>query len=168
MIEIAVAYIGAAIGKKVLDHVGDDAGDAFDAALAKLYRWVKAKFTGHDAAERSLRMLERHPEEDDAQATVAEELTEAVDGDEAASGDLRELLAELERTKPPGLVIHGTAFVGGDLYGDQAGAKVRGPLTDGSSVGGVATVQGTVHSGASNTGVVVDLRGSSTTDPEMP
>ena len=167
MIEIAVAYIGAAIGKKVLDHVGDDTGSAFDAALAKLYHWVKAKFTGDDAAERSLRMLEKHPEEDDAQATVAEELTEAVAGDKAASSELRELLAELERTKPPGLVIQGTAVVEGDLHGDQAGAKVNGPLPDGSSVEGAATVKGTVHQGASNTGVVLDLRASAA-DPKMP
>ena len=169
MIEIAVAYIGAAIGKKVLDHVGDDTGSAFDAALAKLYHWVKAKFTGHDAAERSLRMLEKHPEEDDAQATVAEELTEAVAGDKAASSELRELLAELERTKPPGLVIQGTAVVEGDLHGDQTGAKVSGPLPDGSSVDGAATVKGTVHQGASNTGVVLDLRaGAAAADPETP
>lgn len=168
MIEIAVAYIGAAIGKKVLDHMGDDVGSGFDAALAKLYHWVKAKFTGHDAAERSLRMLEKHPEEDDAQATVAEKLAEAVDGDEAASSELRALLVELERTKPPGLVIQGTAVVEGDLDGDQAGAKVNGPLPDGSSVDGAATVKGTVHHGASNTGVVLDLRASVAADPEMP
>jgi hypothetical protein len=167
MIEMAVAYIGAAIGKKLLDHMGDDAGDAFDASLKKLYRWVRARFSGHDAAERSLRMLEKHPAEQDAQLTVAEKLAEAVDGDPAASSELRELLGELDRTRPPGLVIRGTAVVEGDLEGDQAGAKVTGPLPDHSVVGGDATVKGTVREGASNIGVVLDFRDDAAT-PEMP
>lgn len=168
MIEIAVAYVGAAIGKKVLDHVGDDMADAFDASLARLYHWVKAKFAGYGSAERSLRMLEKHPEDADAQAIVAEELTEAVGGDEVASSELRALLAELDRVKPPGLVIRGTAIVDGDLHGDQAGAKVSGPLPYGSSVRGTATVKGTLHQGASNTGAAVDLRAGGGADNGAP
>jgi hypothetical protein len=150
MIEMAVAYVGAYLGHKVLDKVGDDIGDAFESKLAQLYQWVKAKLTGRPSGEVSLSLLEDAPEGEKQQTLVADQLSQAVAGDEAASRELQALVAELDKLRPPGITIKGLARAG-DLYGEQIGADVEGALPEGSTVSAEATAT-TVHQGAKNIG----------------
>lgn len=151
MIEMAVAYVGAFLGKKLLDKVGDDVTDAFESKLAQLYQWVKAKLTGRPSGEVSLSLLQKAPEGEDQQTLVADQLSQAVAGDETATRELQALVAELDKLRPPGLVIKGVARAG-DLRGQQIGADVQGPLPDGSEVSGEATAN-TVYENARNVGV---------------
>lgn len=151
MIEAAVAYIGAYLGRKLLDRVGSDIDDAFEKKLTQLYRWVKAKFTGRPGGEASLTLLEETPDGEQQQALVASQLAKALGGDEAAAGELGALLAELDRIRPPGLVIKGLASAD-DVHGKQVGVSAEGPLPEGSTLDGTAEAK-TLHEGGESIGV---------------
>jgi hypothetical protein len=151
MIEMAVAYVGAYLGRKLLDKVSDDIGDAFENKLGQLYQWVKAKLAGRPSGEVSLSLLGDAPDGEKQQTLVADQLSQAVAGDEAASRELQALVAELDKLRPPGLVIKAVARTG-DLRGEQIAADIQGPLPDGSTVSGDTTAE-TVHEGARNVGV---------------
>ena len=150
MIEMAVAYVGAYLGHKLLDKVSDDVGEAFESKLAQLYQWIKAKLTGRPSGEVSLSLLEDAPDGEKQQTLVADQLSQAVAGDEAASQELQVLVAELDKLRPPGITIKGLARAG-DLHAEQIGADVEGTLPEGSTVSGEATAT-TVHEGGRNIG----------------
>jgi hypothetical protein len=153
MFEIAIAYVGAYLGRKVLEKVGSDAADAIDTKLKQLYDWVKAKLTHSASGEVSLSLLEEKPEGEKQQALVTGQLAQAVGNDQAAADELRALIAELDRLRPPGITIQGLAHAE-DVYGEQVGVKVEGALQEGSTVTGEAKAT-TVHQGGQNVGVHV-------------
>jgi hypothetical protein len=152
MFEVAAAYIGFALGKKLLDRAGDDIADGFEKGLVKLYNWAKGKLTNR-TGQRALARAEKDPEGDEQQEALADALADAVNGDQAASAELSAMIAELDKLKPPGLEISGSAK-SAELYGEQVGAEASGPLPAGSSVKGVTEVTGTVHKGAKSIGAV--------------
>jgi hypothetical protein len=103
VIEIAVAYLGAYLGRKAIGLVGRAAGDvdeAVDAKLGELYDWVKARLTGRPSGEVSLTMLEEAPEGEKQQALVTDQIDQAIAGDEASTRELQALVDELERLRP--------------------------------------------------------------------
>jgi hypothetical protein len=103
VIEIAVAYLGAYLGRKALGLVGRAAGDvdeAVDAKLGELYDWVKARLTGRPSGEVSLTMLEEAPEGEKQQALVTDQIGQAIAGDEDSTRELQALIEELERLRP--------------------------------------------------------------------
>jgi hypothetical protein len=151
MFEVAVAYVGAYLGRKALDKIGSDAGDALDKKLRQLYEWTKAKLTGRPSGEVSLSLLSDAPEGEKQQALVTDQLAQAVGNDQAATSELLALIAELDRLRPPGITIEGLAR-GEDVYGKQAGVVVEGAIPAGSKViGGSSTT--TVHEGGESIGV---------------
>jgi hypothetical protein len=151
MIEMAVAYVGAYFGRKMLDQIGSDAGAAVDNKLKQLYEWVKAKLAGRPSGDVSLSLLEEAPEGEKQQALVADQLTQAVGSDETAIDQLKMLIAEIDRVRPPGISIRGLARAE-DVRGMQVGAEVEGGLPEGSTVSGEAQAT-TVHEGGQNIGV---------------
>jgi hypothetical protein len=153
VIEVAVAYVGAYLARKALrlaKRAGADADSAIDSKLDQLYDWVKGKLTGTASGPVSLSLLEDAPEGDKQQKLVTQQLTEAVGADEAARGELEELVAELDRLRPQGVSIKGLARAE-DVYGEQVGADVKGPLAPGDSVEGEA-ITTTLHEGGTNIG----------------
>jgi hypothetical protein len=159
MIEVAVAYLGAYLGRKALGIVGraaDDADAAIDEKLGQLYDWVKGKLTGRPSGEVSLSMLEDDPEGEKQQALVTDQLGQAVTDDDAATGQLEALVEELDRLRPPGITIRGLAR-GEDVHGKQVGVKVEGPVAPGTDIAGEAHAK-TVHEGGENIGAEVKNR----------
>jgi hypothetical protein len=153
VIEIAVAYVGAYLGRKALklaERAGEDIDSAIDEKLGQLYDWVKGKLTGRPTGEVSLDLLEEAPDGEKQQTLVARQLTQAVGSDEAAERELEALIAELDRLRPTGVTIQGLARAE-DLYGEQVGADVEGPLQPGDRVDGTAEVK-TLHVGGKNIG----------------
>jgi hypothetical protein len=150
MFEMAVAYVGAYLGRKMLDQIGTDVGAAVDNKLKQLYEWVRARLTGRPSGEVSLSLLEEAPEGEKQQALVADQLSQAVGKDEAAARELQALIAELDRVRPPGITIRGLARAE-DVHGEQVGAKVEGAIPAGSTVIGEA-VATTVHEDGKNIG----------------
>src|SRR5438094_8977153 len=108
MFELAAAYVGTYLGKKLLDRVGDDVGDAFDAGLRKLYDWVKGKLASR-AGNKALAQVEKDPDGDGQRDLLAAMLEDAVEGDTKATAELSAMIAELDKLRPPGLVIRGSA-----------------------------------------------------------
>jgi hypothetical protein len=153
VIEVAVAYVGAYLGRKALQlakRAGADTDSAIDEKLGQLYDWVKGKLTGRPSGDVSLSLLEEAPEGKQQQTLVAQQLAEAPRSDEATRRELEALVAELDRLRPPGVTIEGLARAE-DLYGEQVGADIEGPLEPGDRVEGEA-VATTVHEGATNIG----------------
>jgi hypothetical protein len=150
MIEMAIAYVGAYLGRKMLDQVSSDVDTALDNKLKQLYQWVKAKLTGRPSGEVSLSLLEEAPEGQKQQVLVADQLAQAVGDDEAATNELQMLIAELDRLRPPGISIQGLARAE-DVHGKQVGVKVEGALPEGSTIIGEAAAK-TVHKDGENTG----------------
>ena len=153
MIEVAVAYVGAYLGRKALklaERAGADVDSAIDEKLGQLYDWVKGKLTGKPAGPVSLEVLEETPDGEKQQELVTQQLTEALGSDEAAAQELQALVAELDKLRPPGVTIKGLATAE-DLYGTQIGAEVEGPLNPGAHVDGEARAT-TVHPGGQNIG----------------
>jgi hypothetical protein len=152
MFELAAVYIGLALGKKLVDKAGDDVADGFEKGLVKLYNWAKGKLTSR-TGQRALARTEKDPEGDEQQELLADALADAVSGDEAASAELSAMIAELDKLRPPGLKIRGSAK-SAELHGEQVGTEASGPLPAGTSVEGVTEVTGTVHKDAKNVGTV--------------
>jgi hypothetical protein len=153
MIEMAVAYVGAYLGRKalgMLKRAGSDVDAVVDDKLTQLYDWVKAKLTGRPSGEVSLSLLEDAPEGEKQQALVADQLTQAVANDEAAARELQTLIAELDRVRPPGITIRGLARAE-DVHGEQVGAEAEGALSEGSTIAGEALAT-TVHKDGKNIG----------------
>jgi hypothetical protein len=148
VVEVAVGFLGAYLLRKaegVVARAGDEADAAFDRKLAVLYDWTKGKLTGRPYGERSLRLLEKLPEDVDSQDAVGAELAQVVAGAAGAQQELAELIAELERLRPAGLSIRGEATSTEVAEGgSQAGVVAEGPLPDGSVVVGTANT-GTVR-----------------------
>jgi hypothetical protein len=151
MFEVAAAYIGLALGNKLLDRVGDDVASGFEQGLVKLYNWARGKLTSRTGAK-ALARAEKDPEGDEQQELLADALADAVEGDGVATAELAALVKELDKLRPPGLVIRGHAEAA-ELYGKQVGAKVSGPLQPGSIVDGTTKTSGTVHENAESIGV---------------
>jgi len=138
MIELAVAYVGAYLGRKalgLLDRAGTDVDAVVDEKLGTLYEWVKGKLTGQPSAEMSLSLLEDSPEGEKQQTLVVDQLAQAVAGDEGATAELQALVDELERVRPPGISIRGLAR-GEDVYGEQIGAEFEGDLPESGEITG--------------------------------
>jgi hypothetical protein len=150
MFEVAAVYIGLTLGKKLLDRTGDDIAGGFEKGLVRLYNWAKGKLTSR-TGERALAQVEKDPEGDDQQELLADALADAVEGDEAATAELAAMIAELDKLRPPGLVLRGSA-TSEELHGEQVGVKVSGQLPAGSSVDGI-TETGTVHQDGKNIGI---------------
>jgi hypothetical protein len=148
--EVAAAYIGLLLGKKLLDRTGDDIAGGFEKGLVALYSWAKGKLTSR-TGERALTRVEKDPDGQEQHELLADALADAVDGDQAATAELAAMIAELDKLRPPGLVIRGSA-TSTELHGKQVGTKVSGPLPAGSAVNGI-TETGTVHEGGENIGV---------------
>jgi len=154
MIEVAVAYVGAYLGRKALKlgaKAGADIDSEIDAKLGQLYDWVRARLTDRPGGDVSLSLLADAPEGDKQQALVTEQLAEAVAGDDAAGSELQAFVEELDRLRPPGVTIEGLARAE-DLYGEQVGVEIEGTLQEGDSVKG-ESVATTVHEGAKSVGV---------------
>jgi hypothetical protein len=118
MLETAALYIVIAIGKKLLDHAGSDAGDAFDTSLGKLARWVKQKVVGNPTGDLAIAKIAEAPSGKDGEAdrkNGSEFLTIALQavtaGDPVAARELAALVAELKQVTPPELVVNGTIDV---------------------------------------------------------
>jgi hypothetical protein len=158
MFELAAAYVAIAIGKKLLDHVGDDVGDAFDKALAKLGNWVTAKLRGRPVGDVALTQLTANPKELAPQQFMAAALDEVVTGDPGAADQLRAMIAELEKLKPAGLIADGSVEIDQMSAGKATGLTFKGdaPPAD-AKLTGRATVSGTM-SGGELTGTSIDLR----------
>jgi hypothetical protein len=143
MLEAAAIYIGIAIGKKLLDHAGDDAGDAFDKLLVRLGRWVKEKVAGRPTGQVAIDIIETAPAGEPGAATRASGrtmltavLAEVTADDPTAAGELGKLVAELKSVTPRGLVIDGHVVVGEVTESTVTGAKAYGPLPSDSEVRG--------------------------------
>jgi hypothetical protein len=152
MLETAALFIAIAIGKKVLDHVGDDAGDAFDSTLRKLGRWVREKVASRPTGNAAIEIIAAAPAGDAGAAIrdsgrkvltgVLEEITTA---DPAAATELQNLVTELEKNAPRGLVVDGHVVakevIGGNVTGVEAsglpgGSRVNGSVDIGRVEGG--------------------------------
>lgn len=106
MLETAAIFISMAIGKKLLDHAGDDAADAFDTSLRRLARWVRQKVTTRQTGKTAVGIIEEAPDGEAGEAdrksgrkmltAVLAEITE----DPVAAGQLQDLVAEAERSAP--------------------------------------------------------------------
>jgi hypothetical protein len=151
MFEVAAAYIGLALGNKLLDKAGDDIASGFEKGLVNLYNWAKGKLTSRTGTKALVR-AEKDPEGDEQQEQLADALADAVEGDDAATAELAALVKELDKLRPPGLVLRGSAEAA-ELYGKQVGADVSGALPPGSRVDGTAKTSGTVHEDAENIGI---------------
>jgi hypothetical protein len=143
MLEAAAIYIGIAIGKKLLDHVGDDAGDAFDTSLRKLGRWVREKVAVRPTGKAAIDIIAAAPAgdagaaiRDSGRKVLTAALEEVTADDPAAASELENLVTELKSLTPRGLVIDGHVVVGEVTGGTVIGAKARGPLPSDSKVTG--------------------------------
>jgi hypothetical protein len=161
MLEAAALYISIAIGKKLLDHAGDDAGNAFDASLRKLGRWVRDKVAGRPTAKVAIDMIAEAPAGDDGEATrdsgrkVLTAALEEVTADPTAASELEKLVAELKSLTPPGLVIDGHVVAGEVTDSVVIGAEARGPIPSGTEITGhvdVTTAKGSTIIGARSDG----------------
>jgi hypothetical protein len=101
MLEAAVLYISIAIGKKLLDHAGDDAGDAFDKSLGRLAQWVKQTVTTRRPGKVAVEMIESEPEGNAGHKMLTAVLADITE-DPAAASQLRDLVANAERSDPDG------------------------------------------------------------------
>jgi hypothetical protein len=162
MIETAVGYLAAYFGRRALGVIGKKVDDAMDQGLTHLYEWVRARLTGRPTAELSLSMLEKEPEGEDQRALVANQLAEALGGDEATVAELKAMIEQLDKLRPPGITIRGLARAE-DVYGEQIGVDVEGPLPETGQIEGTAEAK-KVH--GSNVGVRVGGGGSP--QPERP
>ena len=154
MIEVAVAYVGAYLGRKALklaERAGADVDSAIDEKLGQLYDWVRGKLTSQPTGEVSLEVLEEAPGGEKQQKLVTQQLTEALADDAAAAQELEALVAELDKLRPAGVTIEGLATAK-DLYDEQVGADIQGPLRPGDRAKGTA-IADTVHEGGKNIGV---------------
>jgi hypothetical protein len=135
MLEAAALYISIAIGKKLLDHTGDDVGDAFDSSLRKLGRWVREKVAGRPTAKAAIGIIAAAPDGEDGAAirdggrtVLTAALGEVTADDPTAASELEKLVTELEGLTPRGLVIDGHVVAGHVTDGKIVGAAANGPL----------------------------------------
>jgi hypothetical protein len=154
MFEIAVGYVGVYLTRKslgLLARAGSEVDAVVDEKLGALYEWVKAKLTGSQASEASLNILEKEPEGENQQAVVSGQLSQALGDDADSKAQLQQLVAELDRLRPPGMTLRALARAG-DLYGRQVGANVEGPLPEGTKLDATAEAT-TVHKDGENIGL---------------
>ncbi len=162
MIETAVAYVAAYFGRKAAGAIGRKVDDALDQGLTHMYQWVKAKLTGQPNADLSLSMLEEAPEGENQQALVANQLSAALAGDQTMLAELKAMVEQLDQLRPPGITIRGLARAE-DVYGEQVGVDVAGPLPDTGQIEGTAEAT-TVHGSS----VGVRIGGPRPAQPEPP
>src|SRR6266852_1455158 len=140
MIELAVGFLGTYIARKaekLVERAGVDVDAAFDNKLGDLYEWVKTKITGRPSAERSLRILEKDPQDADTQSLLQSELVTALSDDPSAQARLASLVDELKQLRPTGVTVRGLATSEEVAAGgQQVGAQAEGPLPEGSTVQG--------------------------------
>lgn len=156
MFEVAAAYVGIAIGKKLLDHVGDDIGNAFDAALAKLGNWVTKRLRGRPVGDLALTQMTANPEGADPQKILAAALAEVASGDPAAAGQLTALLAELEKVKPAGLIVTSSIELDKLAAGKVTGISLKSDAPPKAQLTSNAKVE--TMTGGDLTGVELDFR----------
>lgn len=137
MVETAVAYVAAYLGRKALGVLDDKVGTAINEKLGELYGWVKDKVSGRPSAELSLGLLEKDPEGEDQQALVVNQLDEALAGDPGKLSALKALVDELDQLRPPGVSIKGLARAE-DVYGTQVGVDIEGAPPDSGEIEGTA------------------------------
>jgi hypothetical protein len=149
MLETAALFIAMAIGKKVLDHVGDDAGDAFDASLRKLARWVREKVASRPAGNAAIEIIAGAPAgdagvaiRDSGRKMLTGVLEEITTGDSTAASELQSLVTEVEQHAPSGLVVDNHVVVrevtGGSVTGVEAiglpgGTRINSDLNIGTA-----------------------------------
>lgn len=161
MLEAAAIYISIAIGRKLLDHAGDDVGDAFDASLRKLGRWVREKFAGRPTGKAAIDIIAGAPAgdagnviRDGGRKVLTAALEEVTADNPTAASELEKLVAELKSLTPPGLKIDGHVVAGEVTDSVVIGAEARGPLPSGTEITGrvdVTTVKGSTIIGTRKT-----------------
>jgi hypothetical protein len=158
MLETAALYIVIAIGKKLLDHAGNDAGDAFDKSLGKLAQWVKQKVAGNPTGEFAIATIAKasageagEPDRKNGSNFLTIALQAATADDPVAARELEDLLAELKRDTPPELILNGTLRVKEVLGGTLIGAKIVG------TPHGKATATGTIDADLVKEGTVIGV-----------
>jgi hypothetical protein len=163
MLEAAAIYISIAIGKKLLDHTGDDVGDAFDASLRKLGRWVRDKVAGRPTGKAAIDIIAAAPAgeagaaiRDSGRKALTAALEEVAADDPTAASELEKLVTELKSLTPRGLFIDGHVVAGEVTGGMVIGAKASGPLPSDSKITGRVDV--TTASGATIIGAVSEGR----------
>lgn len=146
MLETAAIFIGIAIGKKLIDHVGDSVGDAYDAALGRLGQWVRLWVTPEPTGAGAIEDIATAPDgeagklvRDMGRKHLTAVLTEITTADQTAAGELQKLVEDLEKVAPKGLVVDGHVVAGDVTGGTIIGAKARG-LPGGSAVTGTVKV----------------------------
>jgi hypothetical protein len=158
MLEAAALYISIAIGNKLLDHAGDDVGNAFDASLRKLGRWVREKVMGRPTGKAAIGIIADAPAgeagaaiRDSGRTMLTAALEEITVDDSSAASELEKLVAELKSLTPPGLKIDGRVVAGEVTDSVVIGAEARGPIPGGTEITGhvdVTTVKGSTIIGA--------------------
>lgn len=135
MLEAAVIYISIAIGKKLLDHTGDDVGDAFDSSLRKLAQWVREKVAGRPTAKAAIDIIAAAPAgeagtaiRDSGRTVLTAALKELTADDPTAASELEKLVTELKSLTPGRLVIDGHVVAGDVTDSKVVGATASGPL----------------------------------------
>jgi hypothetical protein len=133
MLETAAVYIIIAIGKKLIDHAGEDAGDAFDKSLGKLARWVKQKFADNQTGKLAIAEIAEASAGEDGEAErkqgskyLIAALKDATANDPKATRELEALVAEVQKVTPPELILNGTLRVKEVLGGKLIGVKTVG------------------------------------------
>jgi hypothetical protein len=152
MLETAAIFIGIAIGKKLIDHVGDSVGDAYDAALGRIGQWVRKWVEPRPTGTAAIELIAGASEGKDGEVLrdagrkqLTAVLTEITTADQTAADKLQKLVEDLEKVAPTGLVVDGHVVAGEVIGGTTIGAEVSG-LPGGSKVKGRVDVS-EVHNG---------------------
>jgi hypothetical protein len=139
MLETAAIYIVMAIGKKLLDHAGDDAGDAFDTSLRKLARWAQAKLGNRPTGKVAIGIIAGAPAgaagdaaRDGGRQMLTAALEEVTASDSAAVGELESLVTEVTRARS--LTFAGEVSADEVTDGELTGAETIGKLDGGGDV----------------------------------
>ena len=113
MVEFAVGWLGVYLARKaggLLHKAGSDVDDAIDSKLDQLYEVVKTRLLRlGKRGERSLRALEKQPEDADAVTATTEDLTEVLEADPEGAAQLQTLIGELKKLDPAGVRLRGVA-----------------------------------------------------------
>lgn len=148
MLEAAAIYISIAIGRKLLDHAGDDAGDAFDTSLRKLGRWVQEKVAGRRTGKTAIEMIATAPagetgaaSRDNGRKVLTAVLEEVTADDPTAASELENLVTELKSLTPRGLVIDGDVDVRKVTGGMVIGAEDSGAPQSETNITGRVKIQ---------------------------